>query len=89
MAQSIKLDAKMGDGDANIPDTVMILPVSEIGQDVEVGQHGVVSIPVEVIQVKDGMVSLRKAKPASSDSWRQKSLADMESEIGTSDESDR
>ena len=50
------------------PQLEFTLPIDEIKESIEVGQIGVVMIPVEVTQVKDGMVSFRKRGKASSQS---------------------
>lgn len=66
------------------------LPVDEVQQDLEVGQRGYVRLPVEVISKHGGLIHFRKrAAKATSDSWTQQSLQDVEDDIGMADESKR
>lgn len=51
------------------------LPVNEIGEVLQVGDKGKVTIPCEVTQIKDGMISFRKSgKSESTDNWHNLSL---------------
>lgn len=57
------------------PQLEFSLPINEVGGVVSVGDKGKITIPVEVTQSKDGMVSFRKAgKAESTDNWKQMSL---------------
>ena len=63
------------------PQLEFTLPIFEVGQDLQVGQKGDVTVPVEVTQVVNGIASFRKRGTASGANFRQQSLQDLEDEL--------
>lgn len=57
------------------PQLEFTLPISEVGEVLQVGDKGKITIPCEVTQAKDGMISFRKSgKAENTENWRQMSL---------------
>lgn len=49
------------------PQLEFTLPITEVMEDLKVGQRGLITIPCEVTQVSEGYISFRKAGQAKSE----------------------
>lgn len=64
------------------PQLEFTLPVDEVGGILNVGEKGKITIPCEVTQFKDGMVSFRKSgKAESTENWKPMSLDEERSTL--------
>lgn len=80
MADNLNMDLE-NQSKKDGPQLEFTLPIDDVGQDLQVGQKGEIRLPVEVTQVKEGMISFRKRGTASGTNFRQASLQDLENEL--------
>lgn len=81
MSQTINMDHSK-QTNSNVPQLEFTLPINEVKESVEVGQRGNVTIPVEVIEVSDGMISFRKSgKATSQGGFTQATASDMREDL--------
>jgi len=60
------------------PQLEFTLPISEVMEVLQVGDKGKITIPAEVTQIENGMISFRKAGKASTDSnWKEFSMEEL------------
>ncbi|MGD9724881.1 MAG: hypothetical protein AB7V39_00535 [Nitrospiraceae bacterium] len=72
MAQT-NMDVKKNPN-ATAPVLEFILSESEVDDNLKVGQHGSLNIPVEVVSVGDGMYTFRKTEKAVSAGFKEETL---------------
>ena len=68
------------------PQLQFTLPIEEVQEKVTVGDKGTIMIPVEVTQVKDGVVSfIKRGKASSQSNFQSMSLEEEREDIGVAE----
>lgn len=86
MAQT-NMDIK-NNKEATAPIMEFMLPKSEVDADLKVGQHGKITIDVEVISIGDGMISFRKESNAVAGRFSEETIPEMRGRIIKKQEQD-
>lgn len=74
---------------ATVPVLEFRLPVSEVDAPLKMGQAGNIVIPVEVVEVSDGMIMFRKIGKAEADDFHEEPLSKMRERIGVVEDEEK